>query len=79
VARVQPGDPVRPLTEVRWGLALAIIGFFLPIILNQMLNSDYLHRLHKLLGFASAFVVFVVWITALKYRTRHRSSTSERG
>ena len=62
-------------TGVAWGLVLAIAGFFLPIVLNQLLNSDYLHRLHKLLAFVSAFVVFVAWITALKYRTRSRSST----
>jgi len=59
---------------IGWGLVLAIVGFFLPIVLNQLLNSDYLHRLHKLLGFVSAFVVFVAWITALRYRTRTRSS-----
>lgn len=63
-------------TGVRWGLALAIVGFFLPIVLNQLLDSDYLHRLHKLLAIVSAFVVFVAWITALKYRTRRSSSTS---
>lgn len=62
-------------TGVAWGLVLAIAGFLLPIVLNQLLNSDYLHRLHKLLAFVSAFVVFVAWITALKYRTRSRSST----
>jgi peptidoglycan/LPS O-acetylase OafA/YrhL len=60
---------------VRWGLALAIVGFFLPIVLNQCLNSDYLHRLHKLLAFVSASVVFVAWVAALKYRTRRRAST----
>jgi Kef-type K+ transport system membrane component KefB len=62
-------------TVVAWGLVLAIVGFLLPIVLNQLLNSEVLHRLHKLLAFISAFVVFVAWITALKYRTRSRSST----
>jgi len=60
---------------VAWGLVLAIVGFFLPIVLNQLLDSDYLHRLHKFLAFVSAFAVFVAWITALKYRTRSRLST----
>ena len=59
---------------VRWGIVLAIVGFSLPIVLNQLLNSDILHRDHKLLAFISAFFVFFVWITELKYRTRGRSS-----
>lgn len=60
---------------VAWGLVLALVGFVLPIILNQLLDSEVLHRLHKLLAFIVAFFVFVVWITALKYHTRRRSST----
>jgi len=52
-----------------------MVGFVLPIVLNQLVDSDFLHRLHKLLAFIAAFVVFVAWITALKYHTRRRSST----
>jgi uncharacterized membrane protein (DUF441 family) len=64
------------LAGVRWGIVLAIVGFLLPIVLNQLLNSDVLHRDHKLLAFISAFFLFFVWITELKYRTRGRSSTT---
>ena len=60
---------------VAWGLVLAIAGYVLPIVLNQSVNSDFLHRLHKLLAFIIAFFVFVAWITALKHHTRRRSST----
>ncbi len=52
-----------------------MIGFFVPIVFNQLLNWGVLHKLHKLLAFISAFVVFVVWIAALKDQTRRRSST----
>jgi peptidoglycan/LPS O-acetylase OafA/YrhL len=62
-------------TGVARGLALAIVGFLLPAVLNQLINSEELHRLHKLLAFVSAFVVFVAWITELKNRTPRRSST----
>ena len=57
---------------VAWGLVLALVGFVLPNVLNQLLSSDFLHRSHKLLAFITAFFVFVVWITALKYHTRRR-------
>jgi carbon starvation protein CstA len=60
---------------VAWGLVLAIVGFALPIVLNQSVNSDFLHRDHKILAFIIAFYVFVAWITALKHHTRRRSST----
>ena len=60
---------------VAWGLVLAIMGFALPTVLNQLLNSDFLHRDHKILAFIIAFFVFVAWITALKHHTRRRSST----
>jgi len=61
---------------VAWGLALAIVGFLLPLVLNQLINSDFLHRFHKPLAFVVAFVVFIAWITSLKYRTHRPSSTA---
>ena len=60
---------------VAWGLVLAIVGFVLPNVLNQLVNSDFLHRLHKLLAFTIAFFVFVAWTTALKDQRHRRSST----
>ncbi len=60
---------------VAWGLVLAIVGFLLPLVLNQLVDSDFLGRFHKLLAFIIAFFVFVAWITALKHHTRRRSST----
>jgi len=64
-----------PWGRVVWGLVIASVGFLLPLILNQVLNSDFLHRLHKLLAYVIAFVAFTAWITVLKYRARRRSST----
>ena len=64
-----------PWGRVVWGLAAASVGFLLPLVLNQWLNSDFLHRLHKLLAYITAFVAFTAWVTVLKYRARHRSST----
>ena len=64
-----------PSAGLAWGLVLAMIGFVVPVILNQLVDSDFLHRLHKLLAFISAFFVFVVWITVLKYQMRRRAST----
>jgi len=58
------------------GLVLAIVGFLLPLVLNQLIKSDLLHRFHKPLAFVVAFVVFIAWITSLKYRTHRRSSTT---
>jgi len=57
------------------GVVFAAIGYLLLIALNQLLNWGVLHKDHKLLAFMSAFVVFVVWIAALKNQTRRRSST----
>ena len=57
------------------GVVLAAIGYLFLIALNQLLNWGVLHKDHKLLAFMSAFVVFVVWIAALKNQTRRRSST----
>ncbi|MGA2305969.1 MAG: hypothetical protein ABSH29_17575 [Acidimicrobiales bacterium] len=57
------------------GVVLATIGYLFLIALNQLLNWGVLHKDHKLLAFMSAFVVFVVWIAALKNQTRRRSST----
>jgi len=59
---------------VKWGIVLAMIGFALPTMLNQLVNSDFLHHFHKLLAFIAAFYVFVAWITALRYHKRRRSS-----
>jgi len=61
---------------VVWGLVLAIVGFLLPLVLNQWIESDFLHRFHKPLAFVVAFVAFIAWITLLKYRTHRRSSTT---
>ena len=61
--------------HVVWGVVIAGVGFLFPLILNQLLNSDFLHRLHKLLAYIAAFVAFTAWVTALKYRARRRSST----
>ena len=66
-------DEVSP-ARARWGLVPAIVGFLLPLVLNQLLASDVLHRVHKLLAFITAFLGFVAWIAALKYTTRRRSS-----
>ena len=63
-----------PRALIAWGLVLAMVGFLLPLVLNQLLNLDFLHRLHKFLAFIIAFVVFAAWITALKHRTRRQSS-----
>ena len=64
-----------PLGRLVWGLAIAGVGFLLPLVLNQVLNSDFLHRLHKLLAYITAFVVLTVWVAVLKYRSRRRSTT----
>jgi len=64
-----------PWGRVVWGLVIAGVGFLLPLILNQVLNSDFLHRVHKLLAYVTAFVAFTAWVTVLKYRARRRSST----
>jgi hypothetical protein len=61
---------------VALGLVLAILGFLLPLVLNQLIKSDFLHRLHKPLAFVVAFVVFMAWITSLRCRTHRRSSTT---
>lgn len=61
--------------HVVWGLVIAGVGFLLPLILNQLLNSDFLHRLHKLLAYLTALVAFTAWVTVLKYRAGRRSST----
>ena len=63
-----------PWGQVVWGLVIASVGFLLPLILNHVLNSDFLHRLHKLLAYITAVVAFAAWVTALKYRARLRSS-----
>jgi cytochrome c oxidase assembly factor CtaG len=61
--------------HVGWGLAIASVGFLLPLILNQLLDSDFLHRLHKLLAYITAFVAFTAWVIVLRQRVRRRSST----
>jgi hypothetical protein len=60
---------------VVWGIVLAIVGYVLVIVLNQLINFSLLHKFHKILAFEGAFVSFVAWITALKYHTHRRSST----
>ena len=64
-------------TRIAWGLIFAIAGFAFPLVLNQLLNSDVLYRFHKLLGFMTACIVFVVWINTLKFRTHRRSTMGE--
>jgi hypothetical protein len=64
-----------PWGLVVWGFVIAGSGFLLPLILNQLLNLDFLHRLHKLLAYIAAIVAFTAWVIALKYRARRRSST----
>jgi len=64
-----------PWGRVVWGLVIAGVGFLLPLILNQVLNSDFLHRLHKLLAYITAVVALTAWVTVLRYRARRRSST----
>jgi|GEM_PF-2371314 len=59
------------------GVVLAAVGYLVLIALNQLLNLGVLHKDHKLLAFMVAFVVFIVWIAALKDQTRHRSSRGE--
>jgi hypothetical protein len=71
-------DEISP-TGFTWGAILAIVGYLLLIILNQLINWDYLHKDHKLLAFIFAFVFFVAWINLLKYRTRTRSSAKRLG
>jgi len=61
--------------RVVWGVVIASAGFLLPLILNQLLDSEFLHRLHKLLAYITAFVALTAWVTVLKYRARRRSST----
>ena len=60
---------------VKWSIMLSIVGFLLPLALNQWMTSEFLYRFHKILALVLAFVVFISWITALKYCTRRRSST----
>ena len=50
-----------PRALIAWGLVLAMVGFLLPLVLNQLLNLDFLHRLHKFLAFIIAFVVFAAF------------------
>ena len=61
-----------PPAGIIWGLVLAMIGWFVPLVFNQLLSWDTLHRFHKLLAFICAFDVFVVWITSLKGQMRRR-------
>lgn len=65
-------DELSP-AEIMWGIVFALISFALPICLNQLVDSSFLHTFHKLLAFIAAFYVFVAWITALRYRARGRS------
>jgi predicted lysophospholipase L1 biosynthesis ABC-type transport system permease subunit len=62
-----------PGSVVAWGLVLALVCFVLPLVLNHVLDSDFLHRFHKFLAF-TAPVVFVAWIAWMKHRTHLRSS-----
>lgn len=50
--------------EIKLGLLLAIIGWFIPLILNHILNIPIWHKFHKLLAFIAAFLVLVVYVNA---------------
>ncbi len=63
-----------PQAGLKWGITLAIFGFLLPLILNQLISSDFLDRFHKILAVVVAFVVFVICITVLRIHTSRRSS-----
>jgi cytochrome c oxidase assembly factor CtaG len=58
------------------GAALALISFAVPLVLNHAIDSDFLHRFHKLSAFGSAFVVFVGWIAALESESRRHDRRS---
>jgi len=62
-------------TSVKVGIAIAIAAYFLVIVLNQLVNSNFLHTNHKLLAFVAAFYAFVLWITALKFHKHRRTPT----
>jgi cytochrome c oxidase assembly factor CtaG len=64
-----------PWGQVVWGFVIAGVGFLLPLILNQVLNSNFLHRLHKLLAYLTAFVALTAWVIILRHRALRRSST----
>ncbi|MHB8512452.1 MAG: hypothetical protein ACYDCC_09740 [Actinomycetota bacterium] len=60
-------------SQVIWSLVIAAVGFLLPLILNQLLDSDFLHRLHKLLAYITAVVAFTASIAVMKHRARRGS------
>lgn len=60
-------------SEIAWGLVLATLSWFVPLILNQLLNFPALHRFHKLLASIVAFLMLVAWTTARRFHTgRHQ-------
>jgi chromate transport protein ChrA len=74
IGYVRKGSIKLPRVAIVCGAVLATVSFVVPLVLNHVMVSDFLHRFHKLLAFVSAFVVFVTWIAALRYRSRRRSS-----
>ena len=57
-------------SEIVWGIVAAGLGFMVPLVLNQLLDSGFLHRFHKLLAYLTALVVLIVWMTLMQRRAR---------
>ena len=62
-----------PRSEIVWGIVIAGAGFMVPLVLNQLLDSGFLHRFHKLLAYLTALVLLVAWLTVAQRRARGRS------
>jgi uncharacterized membrane protein (DUF441 family) len=59
---------------VTWGVLLGAIGFVLPLVLNHVLDTDFLHRFYKLIAFVAAPALFLSWIAGMRFRA-HRQAT----
>jgi hypothetical protein len=79
IAYVRAGSVRLPRVAVVFGTVLATVSFAAPLILNHVFDTDFLHRLHKLLAYVGAFVVFVAWVAVSKYMSRRRSSKIRSG
>jgi len=51
-----------------WGVAIAGIGFLIPLVLNHVVGWFWFHRLHKLLAYLTALLAVSLWIAMLKRR-----------
>ena len=69
-------DDALSRTVIALGVVLAIVAFFIPLAFNQLVSSEVLHVIHKLLAYTSGVVVFAVWMTAMRHRTRSHSSNN---